>query len=78
MGVGGFFPGGTLEYFSKIFLEGSKSGKGFSHSKLRKQTFLLKFSKSGGTASLPTLSTHPEAVTCTISKTGIQLKSWVH
>jgi len=41
------FSGGVLGDFSKIFLGGSKVAKlVFSHSKLRKQSFLLKFSKS--------------------------------
>jgi len=57
-----FFQGGPLKEFSKIFQEGGKSGEiYFSLSKIRKQPFLLKFSKSRGLwppcppAPLPTL-----------------------
>ena len=43
----GFFPVGGLRDFSKIFPGGDRSGEiGFSHSKLKKTTFLLKISKS--------------------------------
>ena len=45
----GYFPGGALGDLSKIFVGGPKVVKfDFSHSKLRKQPFLLKFSKSRG------------------------------
>jgi len=49
MGVGRIFPGRAIGSFSKIFLGGPKVAKFvFSHSKLRKQPFLLKFSKYRG------------------------------
>jgi len=42
-----FFQGGPLGHFSKIFLGGGNTVKFvFSHLKLRKQPFLVKFSKS--------------------------------
>jgi len=45
---------GALEDFSKIFLGEVKSDKiCFFHSKLRKQHFLLRFSKSRGSKALP-------------------------
>jgi len=57
MGVGRIFSRrGALKDFSKIFLGGAKVMKFVFFSKLRKQTFLLKMSKSkGGLA--PALST---------------------
>jgi len=49
MVVGRIFSRGALWDLSKIFLGGQKVVKfDFSHSKLRKQPFLLKFSKSRG------------------------------
>jgi len=49
-----FAQGGALGDFSKIFLGGRKVVKFvFSHLKLRKQPFLLKFSKSRGALSPP-------------------------
>jgi len=61
MGVGQIFSRGrALEDFSKFFQEGTKSGEiCFSHSKLKKQPFLLKMSKSRGSlAPLPPLSSN--------------------
>ena len=49
MGVGWIFSRGGLRVFSLIFLGGPKVSKFvFSHSKLRKQPFLTKISKSRG------------------------------
>jgi len=56
-----FFAGGLLGDFSKKFLGGPKVVKYvFAHTKLRKQSFLLKFSKSrrGKGPSCPLSDTH--------------------
>ena len=60
MGIGRIFSGGaTTGDFSKIFLGVAKRGEiCFSHSKLRKQPFLLKFSKSREKGPLPSSDVH--------------------
>jgi len=54
MGVGRIFPGGGHEEIFQNFSRGAKSGEIFlSHSKLRKQPFLLTISKSKGSFGRP-------------------------
>jgi len=79
MGVGRICSGGPLRDFSKIFPRGAKVVKFvFSHSKLRKKSFLLKFSKSRGAQgplALPSDAhvSEPSVVTCGLKQSAKSL-----